>query len=112
MTDEVQEIFYHPINRVSFIAGNIFNELYFPVVYGTGEHKLPAYYIDATSLHSGHVYIIKASQDGLISPIKNNVYIPKNCIPMNPVKIKSDLEAYSLLCKENHEAVFKYIPIL
>ncbi|OFZ26270.1 MAG: hypothetical protein A2381_19060 [Bdellovibrionales bacterium RIFOXYB1_FULL_37_110] len=112
MLHDQLDVFYHPINRVSFIAGNIFNELYYPVVYGTGAQKLPAYYIDATSLHSGHVYIIKASENGLVAPIKNNVYIPKNCLPMNPVKIENDLEAYSLLCLENGEAVFKYIPIL
>jgi hypothetical protein len=111
-----EQILTHPIHRQSFTSGNIFTELYFPIVSNSGALLAPAFYIDATQLNSGHIYILTIQGDhpgqrNLISPIKNNILVPTNCRALNPVSLASKKEAYSLLCLEEGEWELWHLPI-
>ncbi len=108
--DGIDATYMHPVNRVSFIPGNTFNELYWPVTMNSGDNVVPAYYIDATELYTGHVYVVAATPEGLISPIKTNIFIPQGCYAMNPVKV-GDNESFSIVCKEGNKVVFRYLSI-
>jgi len=96
----------YPIERVSFITGQAFSELYYPMVV----NLRPAFYVDATKIHSGHIFVVKENADGFISPMKNNVFLPNNCSTMNPVKYKGD-ESFAFLCSEGNDLVMNYLSL-
>ncbi len=102
-----------PINRFSFLPGNIFQELYSPVTVNILGETRPALYIDSTQINSKHIYIttIDENQD-LVSPAKFNLEIPSQCIAKNPVMwgARNDY-AYALLCKDQEQIRLILLPL-
>jgi len=99
------------IHRTSFIPGIVFLETFYPVVSGKGASMAPGFYVDATQLHAGHIYLLKATENGLSSPIRNNVFIPENCVSLNPVRF-DETEAYALICQQKNGIVeLNYLPM-
>lgn len=109
------ETFTYPVNRVSFIPGNIFNELFYPTIKGNGHNAKPAFYVDSTQLNSNHVFVISAEKSGLSSSIRNNIKVPDNCTTLNPVRF-NDYENFTLFCylledTNMHNFYLMYLPI-
>jgi len=99
------------IHRSSFLPGSLFNETFYPIVSGQQETLAPGFYIDATQLRSGHIYLLKATETGFVSPIENNIFIPSHCVSLNPVRYDVS-EAYALICKQKDGQVeFNFLPI-
>ncbi len=105
----------YPVNRVSFIPGNIFNELFYPTIKGRGYDARPAFYVDSTQLNSNHVFVISAEDSKLTSSIRNNISIPNNCSALNPTRF-NDYENFTLFCYQKEQAnkfnfYLMYLPI-
>ncbi len=96
----------YPIERVSFVTGQAFSELYYPLV----QNGKVSFYVDATKLYLGHLFVIKDSSEGFFSPMKSNVFIPKNCAPMNPVKY-DNTESFSYVCREGNTLVMNFLSL-
>ncbi len=94
----------YPIERVSFVTGYAFSELYYPLV----QNGKISFYVDATKLYLGHLFMIRDSSEGFVSPMKSNVFIPKNCAPMNPVKY-DNAESFSYVCREGNALVMNFL---
>jgi len=90
-----------PINRFSFIPGEIFTETFYPIVKGKGKTSFPALYVDTTQISRSDVYILTLNKDNeLVSPIDYNIRIPQNCKSMNPVPFGSKgIFSFSILCQ-------------
>ncbi|MBL6991519.1 MAG: S8 family serine peptidase [Bacteriovoracaceae bacterium] len=110
--DSIINTYDYPVHRVTFLPGSQFMEFFYPFVIKHKNRPIPALYIDATDLNTGHVYFVGLTDDGPIASINNNIYIPDNCTSMNQTSIDSK-EAVCLLCRESRQnkLVFKYLPI-
>ncbi|MBL6990110.1 MAG: S8 family serine peptidase [Bacteriovoracaceae bacterium] len=106
----VLNTYEYPVDRVTFLPGSTFMEFFYPFTIKRKGELIPALYVDATDLNTGHVYFVGLTEDGPITTINNNIYIPENCTSMNQTSIDSK-EAVALLCKEQDKLVFKYLPI-
>jgi cell wall-associated protease len=89
-----------PLHRVSFLPGRVFNELSYPVVAQVKKEIVPAFYVDATQLNTGHIYLLKLTETGFISPIKHNIKVKGKCRPLNPVSI-NNVGHMTLFCEKN-----------
>ena len=89
-----------PISRFSFLPGSLFSESLFPIFIGQGNQRRPALYIDATQISRGDIYVMTInSKNEIISPIKYNIRVPKNCRPMNPVARGAEkVMNFTLIC--------------
>ena len=104
--------FSHQLARSTFLPGHIFNETFFPMVIGGKGLKRPAIYVDATQLTSRYIRVWAAEEDGPRSPMSLNLEIPDNCLSRDPVRFGDHGEyAFSLLCLEDKQWVFKYLPV-
>jgi subtilisin family serine protease len=90
-----------PINRFSFIPGEIFTETFYPIVKGKGKTAFPALYVDTTQISRSDVYILTLNdKNQLVSPIDYNVRIPESCKSMNPVPFGTNgIFSFSILCQ-------------
>ncbi len=93
-----------PIHRFSFLPGSLFSETFYPITKGKNAETLPALYVDSTQINRSDIYLLTLNRKGdLISPIKYNLSIPKNCRSMNPVPFgKNKTFAFSLFCYEKN----------
>jgi hypothetical protein len=105
-SDGKDETFSHLIHRNSFIPGSIFTEIYYPVV--SREFK-PAFYVDASQLYAGHLYLIKEKKEGLSIPTRYSMVLPSDCQAMNPQRVNG-LESMSVLCESNGELQLNFLP--
>lgn len=96
----------YPIERVSFITGAAFSELYYPLII-SGK---VSFYVDATQIYSGHISLIKDTVHGFVSPMESNVQIPTNCVSMNPVNFQNK-ESMAFLCREGNSLVMNFLSL-
>ena len=98
----VSSISSRPIQRFSFLPGSLFSETFYPIVKGEKSEGLPALYVDATQINRSDIYILTIGKNNeLISPIKYNLSIPKNCKSMNPIPFgKERTFAFTLFCQK------------
>ncbi len=108
-TDGKVQIGSRPIQRFSFLPGELFSETFYPIIKGSGENAIPALYVDTTQLTTDAVYILTLDEfDRPYSPLKYNIIIPNNCIPQNPTPFgKGGYFNFILLCKEGSGSEFK-----
>ncbi|RLA66372.1 MAG: hypothetical protein DRQ88_06945 [Epsilonproteobacteria bacterium] len=94
-----------PINRFSFIPGEVFTETFYPIIRGKGKTAFPALYVDTTQISRSDVYILTLNKDNkLVSPIDYNLRIPDNCKSMNPVPFgPKGFFSFSILCQNKGE---------
>ncbi|TDJ07538.1 MAG: hypothetical protein E2O68_03450 [Deltaproteobacteria bacterium] len=94
-----------PINRFSFIPGEIFTETFYPIVKGKGKTAFPALYVDTTQISRSDVYILTLNdKNQLVSPIDYNIRVPDNCKSMNPVPFGDrGIFSFSILCQNKGE---------
>ncbi len=99
---EESKILTKPISRFSFLPGSLFSESLYPIFIGEDEKRRPALYIDATQISRGDIYVMTInSKNEIISPIKYNIRVPKNCRPMNPIpKGQKKVMNFTLICQE------------
>ncbi len=111
--DGTQTTYLHGIDRVSFLPGLVFNELFYPVTTGVGEKAVPAFYVDATQLNSGRIYVLKASQGGLESNLQASIRLPSRCLALNPVSIQGQYNFVALCLKEGQPGQFemRFLPM-
>jgi len=94
----------YPIDRVSFVNGQIFNQVFIPL-----DLERPSLYIDATQLNSSHVFLLGISNENKWSaPIKHSFSIPENCMPLNPGKIDAQM-SLQFLCHEKNDFYLKSV---
>lgn len=99
-SQQKQKTYTRSIDRVSFLNGQLFSEVFYPITVGRPGHFRPGLYVDSTKLTSGHISVIDFnSQSGPQSKIRNNLFIPKNCQGLNPVTF-NDGQYFSLLCAQ------------
>jgi len=103
--------YLHAIDRVSFLPGTVFNEIFYPVTWSDREESYPAYYVDATQLNAGQLYVLVAGEKGIFSPLINSISVPDKCVPLNPASWP-DGEFVTLLC-DTQAGQFElwYVPI-
>ncbi len=102
-----------PINRFSFLPGNIFQELYTPITANIANDLRPALYIDSTQINSKHIYLTTIDENqNLISPAEFNVEIPTQCNAKNPIRWGEKKNyAYALFCKQNEQINLVLLPL-
>ncbi|MBI2520218.1 MAG: S8 family serine peptidase [Bdellovibrio sp.] len=111
--DGVQKTHLHGIDRVSFLPGQVFNELFYPVVAGQGEEAMPAFYVDATQLNAGRIYVLTASSQGLESNLQTSIRLSSRCLALNPVSIQNLYHFVALCGKEDRpgEYEMRFLPM-
>ncbi|MEE2744970.1 MAG: S8 family serine peptidase [Bdellovibrionota bacterium] len=94
-----------PIQRFSFLPGALFSETFYPIVKGQESEALPALYVDATQINRSDIYILTVDKKNrLVSPIKYNLSIPKNCKSMNPVPFgEKRTFSFTLFCQKGEK---------
>jgi len=103
-----------PIQKFSFLPGQMMTEMYFPVVaVNTATKSLePAIYIDNTSISSNLIYLKTMVNDELSSPVRSSLFIPKNCKTKNPVQSKQGHFLFTFLCRDENGFRLKYLNML
>jgi hypothetical protein len=97
-----------PLTRFSFLPGNLYQELFFPL---TLPNNKPALYVDATEINRKDIYILTINDNHeLVSPIRLNLKIPPSCKAMNPSPMQS-LWGFTLFCENNKRWYLHFIPI-
>ncbi|MDB9786790.1 S8 family serine peptidase [Bacteriovoracaceae bacterium] len=105
-----RQTYLRKITRFSFLPGVVYNEIFFPVVFGKIPYQTPAVYIDGTQIDGKRIHLIIPKNNRLISPIKFNFELPKNCFSLNPHKIKN-LTHFSFLCRNEENSRLKLLHI-
>ncbi|MEI8347293.1 MAG: hypothetical protein WCG27_07485, partial [Pseudomonadota bacterium] len=95
-----------PIDRVSFLPGNVFKEKYTPLVVAVNQ---PAIYVDATDLNADSIYTVKLSPEGFSLPLKDNVLLPKGCLGMQPGKWNGRMSFIFLCLREEAAGTKKLV---
>ena len=108
-----QQTHLHSIDRVSFLPGQVFNELFYPVVSGAGADAMPAFYVDATQLNAGRIYVLKASPQGLESNLQASIGLSQRCLALNPVSVHNFYHFVALCAKESTPGEFemRFLPM-
>ncbi|MEK6624659.1 MAG: hypothetical protein AABY86_06815, partial [Bdellovibrionota bacterium] len=108
-----QKTHLHAIDRVSFLPGQVFNELFYPVVAGKGAEAVPAFYVDATQLNAGRIYVLKASSNGLESNLQDSIRLSPRCLALNPVSVQNVYHFVALCSKETlvGEYEMRFLPM-
>jgi hypothetical protein len=94
-----------PVIRFSF-AGNVFNELYLPIVTKDGDEFTPGLYVDGTQITANRIHTLTMKDDDLLSPIKYSTLVPRNCKVLNPTHFgASKSHAYTFICINNKKKI-------
>lgn len=102
-----------PITKSSSLPTYSFGENIEALTAGTGNQKIPAIYVDATSINAQHAYVLIPQNDQLIVPLDLNIQIPPNCISKNPVPWGQQGEsAFSIICQDSKDTFsIRHMPI-
>jgi hypothetical protein len=105
---QLEAEFEAPIYRYSFLPGAVFNQMYFPVSYGTKYSRYAAFYLDNTAINRSSVQLLVATQKGLSRPMNMSIALPQRCQSLNPVRIGEDREfSFAFLCGSE----LKFLPM-
>jgi|GEM_PF-5281820 len=119
-----QSVKARAIDRVSFLPGNVFNELFYPVsALSAGQNNegvsnqtyVAGLYVDATQINSGRIYVLghemREGKGQLSSLLANSYKLDKECLALNPVELEGPTHFVSL-CSKNNTVILNFIPML
>lgn len=102
-----EQVDSYDIDRVSFVSGQIFNQIFLPL-----NLERPTVYIDATQINSSHVFALSINDsDRWSSKIKNSFSLNEKCLALNPGKMNGQ-SSFLFLCQKEESFVIKSIPLL
>ncbi len=87
-----------PVKRFSFLPGELFSEMFAPVMLSAHGVPTPGLFIDGTLISDKHLGVVTWNGFELVKPVLFQQKLPEGCRVMNPQRI-SGLDHLLLFCQ-------------